>query len=137
MKKLLLSLLALMTISAHAMVEQTAVFDFSDLNKLNATPVLTEAEKNKVINTEVGAGLNVTSRSFTEGMVTLSFEQSISSGASLYHSGNDFFLNLGPYTVVKFAVSGGCQLSSISFSQSISAYEVSAGRMNSSRNGWK
>lgn len=136
MKKLLLSLLALMTISAHAMVEQTAVFDFSDLNKLNATPVLTEAEKNKVINTEVGAGLNVTSRSFTEGMVTLSFEQSISSGASLYHSGNDFFLNLGPYTVVKFAVSGGCQLSSISFSQSISAYEVSAGRMNSSRNGW-
>lgn len=137
MKKLLLSLLALVAISAQAMIEQTATFDFSDLTTLNATPTLTEVEINKVANVEAGIGLNVSQRTFTDKLATLSFPgQSMSSGAGLAHYGDAFSLNLGPFTAIKFEVSGGCVLSSISFNNALGTQSVSAGRMSSSRNSW-
>ncbi len=138
MKKFLFSLLMFFALSVQAMVEETVVFNFADLTSLNVSPALTQAEIKKITDVEAGIGLNVTSRTFTAGAASLSFPgEVLSSGAGLAHYGGAFYLNIGPFTQLKFVVSGGCVLSSVTFSSSLGIYEVSAGRINSSRTVWE
>ena len=114
MKKLLLSLLALIAIQAMAMVEETVEFDFTDPLGMTFTPALPPLQDTN------GNILNLANppRTATNGPVSILFGVGQGTlGPAIYrYSDGSYTLNIRKWSTLTFSVSGGCHLTKIQFS---------------------
>ena len=91
MKRLLLSLLTLISIQAMGVVENEITLDFSKPWLLNPNPSFTENQ----IPQGTGDVMQVTNYTFSNGPVTISFKKnSGDAGAAIYRNGDFFALSL-------------------------------------------
>ena len=122
MKKYLLSLLALFSLQAMAMVEETATFNFKEPLNLNLDPELDQSDKNLLNpnNADGGSLVNITEHTITTGPVVISFSKPLGTpGAhiSRYGQGAPFCLEIGRLLSITFNLTGGCVLKSVNFDQ--------------------
>ena len=122
MKKYLLSLLALFSLQAMAMVEETATFNFKEPLNLNLDPELDHSDKNLLNpnNADGGSLVNITQHTITTGPVVISFSKPAGTpGAhiSRYGQGAPFCLEIGRLLSITFNLTGGCVLKSVNFDQ--------------------
>ena len=109
MKRLLLSLLTLISIQAMGVVENEITLDFSKPWLLNPNPTFTENQ----IPQGTGDVMQVTNYTFSSGPVTISFKKnSGDAGAAIYRNGDFFALSLRKMCYITVSVAGGCQLNS-------------------------
>lgn len=119
MKKLLLVLMSLFAMHVHAMVEETVSFNFKEPLNLNINPELSATDKN-LLSSGDGLLLNVSSRTISEGPVTISFDKPSGTpgvGFGHYGANSPYCLEIGRMASLKFNVSGGCVLTSVNFDQ--------------------
>ena len=122
MKKYLLSLLALFSLQAMAMVEETATFNFKEPLNLNLDPALSQIELNQLSDLEAsGVLVNISDRTVTSDPIVLSFTKPTNTpgaGIGRYGSaGSPFLLDMGRLLSLHFNATAGCVLKSVSFDQ--------------------
>lgn len=115
MKKLLVLLLTLCALQVSAMMEQTAVFKFTDPFSMNFNPAISES----VLGNKTGMVLQLAPNyTVTDGPVTISFPLKVGYGAGLTHNNDVWGLLIASGGFIQFDVSGGCHLISVKFAQS-------------------
>ena len=122
MKKYLLSLLALFSLQAMAMVEETATFNFKQPLDLNLDPPLSQVDLNQLSDPEAsGTLVNISNKTVTSGPIVLSFTKPTNTpGAGISRYGGasaPFSLDMGRLVELNFNATAGCVLKSISFDQ--------------------
>lgn len=111
MKKFLLSLLALCTLQAFASVPESRDFNFADPFSFSSSPGI--VIPTGIDNADV---LNVTSYTFTNDPVTMTFAAGTGvAGAAIHKSGNTYSLTIRNRAKFTIAVGGNCSLSSVEF----------------------
>ena len=122
MKKYLLSLLALFSLQAMAMVEETATFEFKQPLNLNLDPPLSQIDLNQFSDPDASGVLaNISNKTITSGPIVISFTRPTNTpgaGISRYGgAGGLFCLEMGRLVEVNFNATAGCVLKSITFDQ--------------------
>ena len=121
MKKYLLSLLALFSLQAMAMVEETATFNFKQPLDLNLDPQFSQIELNQLSDPEAsGVLVNISNKTVTSGPIVLSFTRPTNTpgaGIAHYGVGAPFCLEMGRLLSLNFNATAGCVLKSITFDQ--------------------
>ena len=121
MKKYLLSLLALFSLQAMAMVEETVTFNFKQPLDLNLNPPFTQVDLNQLSDPEAsGVLVNISNKTVTSGPIVLSFTRPTNTpgaGISHYGVGAPFCLEMGRLLELNFNANSGCVLKSITFDQ--------------------
>ena len=122
MKKYLLSLLALFSLQAMAMVEETATFEFKQPLNLNLDPPFSQIDLNQFSDPDASGVLaNISNKTITSGPIVISFTRPTNTpgaGISRYGgAGGLFCLEMGRLVEVNFNATAGCVLKSITFDQ--------------------
>lgn len=136
MKKLLLSLLALVAFNASAMVEETVTFDFTNPLALTFSPALPPLQETN------GNILNLSNpqRTASAGPISILFGVGQGNlGPAIYrYTDGSYTLNIRKWSTLTFKATNGCHLTRIKF-YGVNALTLSngeKGRFNPSGNYW-
>lgn len=108
MKKILLSLLALLSLQAYSRVDESVAFDFTNPSILSFSPEVTIASGE-------GDVVLITDCKIISGPVTISFSKDTGDQGVVINNNGQFNLKIRNRAIMNIEVSGGCTLSSVQF----------------------